>query len=698
MVVTDNNKFVRRYFEEHFLKCKPELIDLTDQYIDDLNLDTRSVAEQILLLHDELQTLNQTIGRFPQQEFIEFCHNDQLLFNLFLAQLNFSASNAITDIRQGFLFCEKRNRLIALLLAAKKSLPSFNVIDFITGKPNVIFYQLNDIPFGLSEDDYYTMRSRQTKMVLDGIKTELRLLTVQFTAALATRENKKTLIEKERSQLLNIFSNYRCFTPESLIDELSELYGCCTHTFPANHQLFYTDFCRFRDGVLLPELLTPPKLKSAIAALTPKEGKPCHSAPPLFCWSLIRYDQWLDQLSRGAISEDSEPVDEEKLFEQTWIEAMSLCDQQINAARKAYNLNTLHLADYIRYLLDKLDELRDDFNRMPDPTYYNLLLNPQAVKSHFLINCLFNDCGQAVQNLSNAMRINEEFNFFQQEMIRINKNQALVKPQDCTLLITLQIISLINCMFPDPETVNQLVNIFSESTSHLRHGRKPVLFVVEDLKVQLNDLFDKTISRFEDLLDSHPQSQKTEYLIDQQKNLLKNELRAKRSGIQLHKYFEHLKGLFELELKTIDQLNHCKSADVKKILLPPEKIDAAHSSFGFNKKYLDRLSHVVEALCFKVRLVDPINNSPADLIAVLTSKDLSREKTQIHIGCQTNEFKYILKKLKPWFSKLQYALIKRSGLFLTSEGKPLTDANLSNSKDEKILSKVKIDAIFQELQ
>lgn len=697
-MVTDNNIFAQQHFKTHFLDSKQNLIDLTDQYFDDLNLENLSIDDQILLLHRELLALSQSIRQFQHQEYIEFSRNDDLLLSLFIARLYFFESDDTEAIRQGFLLCEKRNKLIARFLAAKKSLQPFTIADFVSGKPNAVFYQLHDLPHGTPEDDYYTMRSWQTKKVLDCVSSELQLLSGQFNAALATRKNKKALIEKERAQLLNIFTNYRQFTPESLIAELSTLEGCRDHAFPANRQLFYADFSRFRDGYRLEELLTPQWLKAATTALAPAQGVPRHTFPPLFCWSLIRYDLWLGQISNGSISENPDPADKETLFEQTWSETLWQCDRQINETRAAYNLQTLNSSDYIRFLFDNLDRLRDDFNRMPDPTYYNLLLNPQALKCHFLINCLFDGCDQPVQNLKNAMRINEEFNFYQQEMLQTNENPLLLKPDECSILVSCQIIDLINYMIPNPEIVGDLLKILSESTTHLRSGRKPLLFITEDLKDQLINLFEKALNNFEKLLDQHPESHKAEYVICQEKRLALKALKAQRQKTELHVCFKHLKDFLQIEIKTISSLKNCESINFNELLNPPVSLEPAKPSFGFDPKQKEKFGKLIQRLCSEIRLLDLAYSSPSELINVLTSKDFSKERITIHLGCQTNEFKYVLKCLKPMFAKLKPVAIEEYGLFYTKDGNPLKAANIYNSNDEKILSKDKIDAIFQELQ
>jgi hypothetical protein len=253
-------------------------------------------------------------------------------------------------------------------------------------------------------------------------------------------------------------------------------------------------------------------------------------------------------------------------------------------------------------------------------------------------------------------------------------------------------------MVPDSEIIGDMLKILSETTTHLHTGRKPILFIIDDLKVQLINLFDKAYINFEKLLQQHPESCKAEYLICQERYLSGKELNAKRSKSELDEHFYYLKELFKLELSTIYSLNNCETNILKKLLLPPQKLEPARPSFGLDPKQAEKLGKIIHRLCAEVRLVDPYYNTANDLIKVFSSKDLSKEKVQIHLGCQTNEFKYIFKKLKPYFSKLQKALMMRTHLFFTYEGTPLTDSNLSNSKDEKILSKEKIDKIFQQMQ
>ena len=87
-----------------------------------------------------------------------------------------------------------------------------------------------------------------------------------------------------------------------------------------------------------------------------------------------------------------------------------------------------------------------------------------------------------------------------------------------------------------------------------------------------------------------------------------------------------------------------------------------------------------------------------DFIEVMASKDLSSTKKQIHIDCETTQFRYIVDKLRPYFRSLTLTNIEKSKLFYSKNGVLITASNLSRNKHHNPKEKETIDSIFKELQ
>lgn len=121
-------------------------------------------------------------------------------------------------------------------------------------------------------------------------------------------------------------------------------------------------------------------------------------------------------------------------------------------------------------------------------------------------------------------------------------------------------------------------------------------------------------------------------------------------------------------------------------------------SFGFKGDEV-KLRNVVSVLCTHKNLLDETITKTADLIKLLTTKDINDKVYKIQIGCETNLFQYIVDKLKVTLPKLNYANIGRCKYFFTKNGKPIQASLLSNSKSNNPLSKQTredIDKVFKE--
>jgi hypothetical protein len=120
-------------------------------------------------------------------------------------------------------------------------------------------------------------------------------------------------------------------------------------------------------------------------------------------------------------------------------------------------------------------------------------------------------------------------------------------------------------------------------------------------------------------------------------------------------------------------------------------------SFGFTgdiaklKIVLTQLNSSVELLNVEVTTVD-------QLINLLTAKNIEPNMTKIRLGCETVQFRYIIDKLKPFFSSLNAKKIELSKSFYSKKGTIYNAQNLYTNKISNPKSKDKIDNIIKHLQ
>jgi hypothetical protein len=98
-------------------------------------------------------------------------------------------------------------------------------------------------------------------------------------------------------------------------------------------------------------------------------------------------------------------------------------------------------------------------------------------------------------------------------------------------------------------------------------------------------------------------------------------------------------------------------------------------SFGFNGDN-EKLKSVLLALNKHIELLYDGKTTVDELVTVLTSKNLDLGAPQIHIGCQTNLFNHVWRKLKPKFNNLGATSLAASKLFYSKSDTLLSKSNL----------------------
>jgi hypothetical protein len=129
-----------------------------------------------------------------------------------------------------------------------------------------------------------------------------------------------------------------------------------------------------------------------------------------------------------------------------------------------------------------------------------------------------------------------------------------------------------------------------------------------------------------------------------------------------------------------------------------EEFQPKKLSFGYNETSTEKLQNICRLLIIKVDFLNDNLTSEKDFVEVMTSKDLIESDKQIHIGCETTQFRYIVDKLKPLFTDLTLSNIEKSKSFFSKNGVVITASNLSRNKHHDPKQKETIDRIFKEVQ
>ncbi len=120
-------------------------------------------------------------------------------------------------------------------------------------------------------------------------------------------------------------------------------------------------------------------------------------------------------------------------------------------------------------------------------------------------------------------------------------------------------------------------------------------------------------------------------------------------------------------------------------------------SFDF-KGHLPALKTVLNQLTATVDLVNENLNTVDDLYNLLTAREIVPGAVSINIGCETVEFRYIIDRLKPYFSRFKPSVIEQTASFKSNQGNPFQAQNLYSSKIDAPKRKEDIDSILKQMK
>ena len=145
------------------------------------------------------------------------------------------------------------------------------------------------------------------------------------------------------------------------------------------------------------------------------------------------------------------------------------------------------------------------------------------------------------------------------------------------------------------------------------------------------------------------------------------------------------------------QLQMIEQADENEDSIDENIIDDSKFSFRF-KGDKTKLKNVLISLSQKINLLKEEKTTVDGMFAVLTSKDLKDNTTQIYLDCETSQFRYVIDKIAPQFSNLKFTAIEKTDAFFSNNGTKITAQNLYSSRVDNPKEKGTIDNIMNQLQ
>lgn len=136
---------------------------------------------------------------------------------------------------------------------------------------------------------------------------------------------------------------------------------------------------------------------------------------------------------------------------------------------------------------------------------------------------------------------------------------------------------------------------------------------------------------------------------------------------------------------------------ISKVKPPKTKTSKPKTSFGYKSTDTKKLQNVLDRLHFSIDILDN-RTSTEHLCKLLTVDNFHNTSKNIYLQCETTQFSYLIKALKPYFNNLTPTSIERSGKFYTKTETLLKANNLHKNTVHNPKEKETIDNIIKQLQ
>ena len=348
---------------------------------------------------------------------------------------------------------------------------------------------------------------------------------------------------------------------------------------------------------------------------------------------------------------------------------------------------------YQSVCLHKQNKIRSGFKLLVYPEYYQFLPERENVKRIFLNHCIENiDIEDHQLELIKTIVLFEKNKFIDHELLMMDR-EVICTSIDYDFIVH-QMNNMLSIMVPDCELIYHWQQAWNGADKSMVN-RMPILFIIQDLVENFERIYEEALIKLQHLFHYQPSNRIITYVIDKINDLIYLESNVPKKGPTLNPIIDDLMKHFRSEFeRAMFQQKHIPTK--MEDLLNQTKIQIKKKlCFGY-KKSPGYLTPFISALNARIDFLDP-KTSVEDFIRIVSSDDLDTIHEKIYLGCNTNEFKYLLKYFKADFKSLNPATMGKSGIFISNIGNPITAECIYSSRIENMQSKFTIDNIFNKM-
>lgn len=686
-MASDPQVQIRQKFDEILAQAKKEAAIQNAPLKKNDELERLTAEQQVLKYHNDLLGIKSEIDNFETIEYYCFAKNKMLLYKIFSARILCNERNEEQNIRKGFMLSEKYNQTSHQLLKAKKQIAPFTYKKYLANQDNVMLYELQEQPYGTTDEDYLKICSWQINKKVECTLLEFNLLRENFLISVADEIEFNHCIQKEIDQLENIYHNCNSWKADRLKRELGLLRGLNNIYLGEDFSAFYQEFCQALKGNRRHLMQKPLFFNQAIHAIKNRKI----TNPFIFFLSLLMYCRWLSDVLAGA--EDIRSKNElsfSDLFNIGLKEGITLGKIAVGKLKEKFIDQKSNDKKYRKALKKEYNKQIKLLDKLDYPDYFSFLEQTQKLRNCFLNDCLYSiNTDLPFDELKRAIVLNEILSFLDEELSLVDHNPLGLISH--LLLEKTQMIEIICHLAPKTGQIKQLLETLARVSNHCHNERIPLCFIHKEINNSFSSIFKAAIEDYIQSIGRMNTNERGYFLVEQLRDIKHIERMCKIDNHEMNSYFQQIKHIDEDELEIVQDMQPYKIISLSELLDKKETKKTKPLSFGYRpgpRPY----KPIVKAMFLRMNLVAD-DTTVDEYMEVVTAPDLSKVTKKIQLGLKTNVFRKFMDLSGDWFKNFKPARIEQSGLFISLNEGPIKSQTLYNSKeilpeDNKLLEEI----------
>ena len=523
------DKMVKEKFLTIFNDAQKEAENIFNKTIEP-ELIGKSNFDKIKFLKCEQDKASRLREDVQLSAYIGSATNEDWLLKLFASRITVLNIDDSVDLSKAVYYGRLRELISDKIFKVNDSIPSYSFDDFIQGKKEPIFLELNHSWQMDGKEDYDKIRFWQANKIVLMLSHETEIIIKNIQTALSENPFANHILNQDLEKYKNAIKKKSFDSPSALINELNKLSFLTEYNFELiNNENALTDFHKFQENDIIWNRITPEYLdQSRILLNTSGKLKPFSSSPLIF-YTIAQIMQWIEKVVNGVpLMTPFNFPNYYSIVDEILKEAEEKADLIYTKFDKSIDFTNIDNKTLESLYIKVLEGLRYEFNDLEDyEKQYFASVPHDDVKQIFQVNAVFFELDDHIKALKKAASIHYRLFIYLSAYREVSGQVRINYPNKEDDFDPSEINYLACTMVLDNDLHDKLTDVYSTGISDMIQYSLPLDLMIQNIKEQLHHVFINCIERLLEYLEDCEPGNKTMYIQSRLKELRQRELKGK---------------------------------------------------------------------------------------------------------------------------------------------------------------------------